>query len=288
MRIAFLGTGLMGRPMVQRLSGAGHEVVVYNRTRARAEALAGEGVRVAGEPAEAVQAAPCVFLMLSDEAAIRAVLLEEGVRGTVSGRTVIQMGTIGPAQSRSLMSELEAAGADYLEAPVLGSLPEAREGRLIVMVGATQGQFEAHRPLLSVFGPNPRLVGPVGQAAGVKLALNQLIASLTAAFSLSLGFVQRQGAEVDSFMGILRESALFAPTFDKKLSRMLSHDYGDPNFPAKHLAKDVDLFLAESSGLGLDTALLQGVRHSIQRALDQGLAEADYSALFEGVTAAGS
>jgi 3-hydroxyisobutyrate dehydrogenase len=288
MRIAFLGTGLMGRPMVQRLSGAGHEVVVYNRTRARAEALAGESVRIAGNPAEAVQAAQCVLLMLSDEPAIRAVLLGDEVRRSVSGRTVIQMGTIGPAQSRSLMADVEAAGADYLEAPVLGSLPEARDGRLIVMVGATQQQFEAHRTLLSVFGPSPRLIGPVGQAAGIKLALNQLIASLTAAFSLSLGFVQRQGVEVDTFMGILRESALYAPTFDKKLSRMLSHDYEDPNFPAKHLAKDVDLFLAESGGLDLDTALLQGVRHSIQRALDQGLAEADYSALFEGVTAAGS
>jgi len=286
-KTAFIGTGLMGRPMAERLAAAGHPVVVYNRTRAKTDAMPGHGIRIAGGADEALGSADCVLLMLSDVTAIRSVLFQQHAREALSGRTVIQMGTIGPAQSRALMDDIQAAGGEYMEAPVLGSIPEARAGSLIVMVGGTPAQFDAYQPLLGVFGPAPRLIGPVGQAAGIKLALNQLIATLTAAFSLSLGFVQGQGVDVDLFMGILRESALHAPTFDKKLARMLAHDYTDPNFPTKHLAKDVDLFLAESGSLGLDTALLKGVRHSIQRALNQGLAEADYSALFEGVTSGG-
>ncbi len=284
MNIALLGTGLMGAPMAVRLARAGHAVTVYNRNRAKAEVLVREGVSVADTPAEAIQAAECVLLTLSDEAAIRASILQPPAKGQLEGRTVVQMGTIGPGQSRGLSGDVGTAGGAYFEAPVLGSIPEAREGRLIVMVGGTQQQFESHLGLLQALGPHPVFIGPVGQAAAVKLALNQLIASLTAAFSLSLSFVQRQGVVPELFMGILRESALYAPTFDKKLSRMLSHDYAGPNFPTKHLAKDVDLFLAESAGLGLDTGLLEGVRQAIQATLDKGLAETDYSALFEGVT----
>jgi len=284
MKIAVLGTGLMGAPMALRLAKAGHQVTVYNRSRFKTETLAPEGIGVADTPAAAIHAADCVLLTLSDEAAIRAVLLEEPASQVLEGRTVIQMGTIGPEQSRRLLGDVGAAGGVYFEAPVLGSIPEAEAGKLIVMVGAAPEQFERYSGLLQAFGPNPVLIGPVGQAAAVKLALNQLIASLTAAFSLSLGFVQRQGVVADTFMSLLRESALYAPTFDKKLSRMLSHDYAGPNFPTKHLAKDVDLFLAESAELGLDTGLLAGVREAIQATLDKGLAEMDYSALFEGIT----
>lgn len=284
MRVAFLGTGLMGQPMAQRLAAAGHQVFVYNRTPARAEALAGEGISIAGTPAEAIGAARCVLLMLSDAPAIRTVLLTGEAREALEGRAVIQMGTIGPAQSRALMAEVEAAGGEYLEAPVLGSIPEARAGTLIVMVGATPGQFETYSGLLTAFGAEPRLVGAVGQASGIKLALNQLIASLTTAFATSLAFVQRQGVDVELFMAILRQSALYAPTFDKKLGRTLTHDYANPNFPTKHLAKDVDLFLAEGHDVGLDSAMLEGVRHVIQKTLEQDLVDTDYSALFEGVT----
>lgn len=284
MNIALLGTGLMGAPMALRLAEAGYGVTVYNRSRSKTEVLAQEGISVAETPADAIQAGECVLLILSDEAAIRATVLQGPARGMLEGRTVIQMGTIGPGQSRYLLGDVGNAGGAYLEAPVLGSIPEARTGKLIVMVGGTEEQFERYRELLQAFGPDPLLIGPVGQAAAVKLALNQLIAALTAAFSLSLGFVQKQGVIADTFMTILRESALYAPTFDKKLSRMLSHDYDGPNFPTKHLAKDVDLFLAESAGLGLDTRLLVGVREAIQATLDKGLAETDYSALFEGIT----
>ena len=286
MNVALMGTGLMGVPMALRLAAVGHRVTVYNRSRSKTETLAREGVSVAETPAAAIQVAECVLLTLSDEAAIRALLLEGAAWQVLEGRTVIQMGTIAPGQSQRLLRDMNAAGGDFFEAPVLGSVPEATAGRLIVMVGASPEQFERYRPLLQAFGPEPVLIGPVGQAAAVKLALNQLIATLTAAFSLSLGFVQRQGVAAETLMGILRESALYAPTFDKKLSRMLSHDYAGPNFPTKHLAKDVDLFLDESANLGLDTGLLEGVREAIQATLDKGLAEMDYSALFEGITGA--
>jgi 3-hydroxyisobutyrate dehydrogenase len=182
-----------------------------------------------------------------------------------------------------LNEQVIASGGEYLEAPVLGSIPEAVSGGLIVLVGSSPEQFEHWSGLLRCFGPEPLLIGPVGQASALKLALNQLIASLTAAFSLSLGFVQRKGIKVDLFMKILRESALYAPTFDIKLQRMLERDYSNPNFPTRHLAKDIDLFLSEAKGMNLQSAGLEGLDRLVKMTLDDGMSDMDYSALFNTI-----
>lgn len=281
--IAFLGTGLMGQPMAERLLAAGHAVVVYNRTEEKAAQLRSKGAVVAEQPDEAIRSAECVILMLADAQAIRQVLLSESSRNALRGRTVIQMGTIGLRESEGIQQDVVAAGAEYLEAPVLGSLPEARAGNLIVMVGGSPDQFERWSGLLQCFGSTPRRIGPVAQAAATKLALNQLIASLTAAFVLSIALVQRAQVPVDTFMAILRESALYAPAFDKRLLRLLHRDYGNPNFPTRHLLKDVNLFLAEAGDLGLETSTLKGVRHVLEQAVEKGWGDADYAALFDVV-----
>jgi 3-hydroxyisobutyrate dehydrogenase len=258
------------------------DLVVFNRTRERTRQLASSGIAVADSVESAVDGAKYVVLMLSDAAAITSVLLSGALR--LTGKTVVQMGTISPEQSIELMGRFANLGAEYCEAPVLGSVPEANDGKLIVMVGASSEQYERLMPLLSSFGPQPILVGTVGAAAALKLAMNQLIAALTASFALSLGFVQRYGIEVDVFMKVLRASALYAPTFDKKLPRMLAHDYGNPNFPTKHLSKDVALFIDSAKRQGLNTAAIEGVRAIVESALDLDLADSDYSAIFESIS----
>lgn len=280
MKIGFLGTGLMGLPMAERLLAAGHSVTAYNRTSEKLAPLQAAGAAIAPSPAAAIAASECVILMLTDANAIRAVLLCETARSQLSGRTVIQMGTISPIDSQTIGADVIAAGGTYLEAPVLGSIPEAKSGKLIVMVGAEPEQFEQWRSLLHTLGENPVLLGSVGAAAAVKLALNQLIGSLTSAFASSLGLVLRQGVDVEAFMQILRQSALYAPTFDKKLQRMLDRDFANPNFPTKHLKKDMDLFAQTAQSAGLAIENVEGVQHILDRAMSQALADLDYSALF--------
>ncbi|UCG14264.1 MAG: NAD(P)-dependent oxidoreductase [Deltaproteobacteria bacterium] len=281
MEVAFIGAGLMGRPICERILHAGHNLVVFNRTREKAEPLRSCGAEVAGSPEEAIGSGECVILMLTDAAAIHEVLLQRITTGALERRTVIQMGTIAPAESKRLGEEVLGRGGDYLEAPVLGSIPEAEKGNLLVMVGGSQKQFERWVDLLRCLGPNPVLIAGVGKAAALKLALNQLVGALTASFALSLGFVQRQGVDVDLFMKILRQSALYAPTFDKKIERMLSQDYANPNFPSKHLLKDVDLFSDEARPLDLQLSVTEGVRQLFARTLEQGFAESDYSSIHE-------
>jgi len=286
MRVTFLGTGLMGRPMARRLVAAGHQVTVYNRTREKAMVLEAAGARVAESAAQAVEASPCVVVMLADAAAIEAVLFPGKDEPALAGRTLIQMSTIAPSESKGLQKKVIEKGGDYLEAPVLGSTPEAESGKLLIMVGGRAKQFEQHCDLLRCLGPQPLLVGEVGKAAALKLAMNQLIAGLATTFALSLGFVQRQGMEVDMFMEILRKSALYAPMFDKKLQRMLERQYGAANFPSKHLHKDIELFCREAEPLGLDLASLEGTRQIAARALAAGLADADYAAIFDIISPA--
>jgi 3-hydroxyisobutyrate dehydrogenase len=153
-----------------------------------------------------------------------------------------------------------------------------------VMVGGKPEQYQRHLKLLQNFGSEPVLVGSVGAAAGVKLALNQLIASLTTSFALSLAFVERQGIDIDLFMQILRESSLYAPTFDKKMRRMLDGNYTNPNFPTKHLLKDTDLFISEAKSLGLDLGSIEAVRQLVQTAVKMSFGNDDYSSIFSAIS----
>jgi 3-hydroxyisobutyrate dehydrogenase len=282
MKIGLLGTGLMGEAMVNRLLKANLPIIAYNRTYSKLNPLKDAGAEITNSAAEIIKNADCLILMLTDSAAIKWVLLTEN-RDKLTGKTVIQMGTISPDESKEICREIESLGGQYLEAPVLGSIPEAKTGKLLVMVGATEIQFQQYYDLLKHFGEQPKLIGEVGTAAALKLALNQLIAGLTASFALSLGFIKRQGVKVEDFMEILRQSALYAPTFDKKLQRMEDNNYENPNFSTKHLLKDTDLFLNQASVIGQNIAGLQGIREIIDKAIELGLENDDYSAIYAAI-----
>ncbi len=292
LKIGVIGIGLMGLPMVERLLAAGYPVTVYNRTAAKLTPLRSTTAEIVGQPIELVDRVDCVILMLTDDRAIDSVLLTPEILPRLIGKTILQMGTISPQASRQIRDRIVDAGGEYLEAPVLGSIPEAKTGKLLLMVGATTAQFDRNLPLLTTFGESPRLIGEVGTAAALKLALNQLIATLTAGFAQSLAYLQHQQVDIEVFMEILRSSALYAPTFDKKLSRMLDspkgrlcqRDYKNPNFPTKHLLKDTDLFIESAIDTGINTAAIAGVKNILDLAIAKHLANSDYSALYEAIT----
>ena len=286
MEVALLGTGLLGQAIGERLLQCGHGLTVWNRSPERCAALLAAGARPAADPAAAVAAAPVVVTVLADGACTRAVLLEQA-GAALTGRLLLQVATIAPQESQELAAALAALGADYLETPVLGSRPEALAGSLQLMVGGEAALLERARPVLAAIGGSPHHLGPVGAALSTKLALNQLIASLTHSFSLSLHLVQRAGVEVEAFMAILRASALYAPTFDKKLAKELADDYANPNFPTAHLRKDLALFLEAGREHGLSTEGLEGLAALLERARGTALDGLDYSALHRLTAGAG-
>jgi 3-hydroxyisobutyrate dehydrogenase len=280
MTIALLGTGLLGSAIATRLLACGHSLSVWNRHPERCQPLLELGARQAPSPAAAAAEADWLLTVLSDGPTTHTVLIDQ-VAEELRGRRVLQIGTIGPAESRQLSEAVTALGGSYLEAPVLGSRPEALDGTLQLMTGGPAELMQEALPLLQQLSQGPVHLGPVGSAMTAKLALNQLIASLTHAFSLSLHLVQQGGVEVEPFMALLRSSALYAPTFDKKLQRELSGDYANPNFPTAHLRKDLDLFITAAQQAGLNSEGLSGLAALLQRSSAAGLDDLDYCALHQ-------
>ena len=286
MKTAVLGTGLLGREIAIRLASQGLRVTVWNRSADKAAPLAAVGIGLADSAAAAIAGADFTLLLLSDAAAIRETLFSAATESALAGRIIVQMGTIAPEESRAIAATVARAGGDYLEAPVLGSLPEAREGRLIIMAGGDESLYQRCLPLFEALSQSPQRVGEIGQGAALKLAMNQLIAGLTASFAYSLGLVRSEGLDVEQFMALLRQSALYAPTFDKKLGNYLSGDYSGANFPLKHLLKDLSLFRRVAEDKQLDTAPLAALEAAFLRATAAGLADADYSAIYKALVEA--
>jgi 3-hydroxyisobutyrate dehydrogenase len=193
------------------------------------------------------------------------------------------MATISPRQSKEIAEIITSRGGVYLEAPVLGSLPEARSGTLIIMAGGSKQVFENALPTLRVLGTTPRYIGCTGSAAALKLAMNQLIASLTAGFSLSLGYAIKNGVDTDLFMETVRESALYATTYDKKLQKYLQRDFGAANFSTRHLLKDIRLFIDDAKAAGLNTDALEGIERITDKSVENGLGVMDYSSIYETI-----
>jgi 3-hydroxyisobutyrate dehydrogenase-like beta-hydroxyacid dehydrogenase len=282
MDIAFLGTGLMGAPMAARLLGRGHRVYVWNRTPVKTRGLAEAGAVAAGDARGAVSPAGCVILMLADKNAVdQAVFSDAGV--PLEGKTVIQMGTIAPDESRAFQDEVIRRGGEYLECPVLGSRKEAREGTLILMAGSTPEQFERWRPLLETLGRTVRRAGEVGQAAVLKLALNQLIAAHAVSFSFSLGLVQAYNVDVGLFRDVLKQSTLSAPMFERKLPNWLKRDFGSPNFPARHMLKDIRLIRRAAESRNISVEHIDAIGTIFERALLHGAADQDYSSVINEI-----
>ncbi len=283
MKIGLIGIGLMGQALSERLLECKHTLTIYNRSPNKTADLENRGAIVASDVNAVLQASDITLLMLSDADAIHSVL-DTIKPDDFHNKLILQMGTIAPAESRDIADRIRTNKGQYLEAPVLGSLPEARSGTLIIMAGGSKQDYQTALPLLQDLSTEPRLIGDIGHGATVKLAMNQLIAGLTASFALSLALVEKEQIDVSQFMDIVRDSALYAPTFDKKLDRMLERDFSNPNFPTKHLAKDTHLFLTVAKQLGLNTAALQGIAVVLDNTLEQGLADTDYSAIFAGVS----
>lgn len=282
MNIALIGIGLMGQALGEHLLSQDLQLTVFNRSPEKTAQLQQLGASVTSSAEQALSNSDICLIMLSDATAINDVL--DGITpASIKGTLIIQMGTIAPDESRAIAQRIREQQGRYLECPVLGSLPEARSGTLILMAAGKLDDYQTALPLLNIIGNDPQYIGDIGQGATVKLAMNQLIAGLTSSFSLSLALVEKEGIDVEQFMEIVRNSALYAPTFDKKLERMVNRDFANPNFPTKHLAKDVRLFLQVAEKLGLETCALAGIDQLLNKTLEQGLADTDYSAIYSGV-----
>ncbi len=283
MKISVIGAGLMGGAIAQKLFEHKHDVIAYNRTKEKLNSLNSLGVQIANSPSEAIEKSEIVILMLADASAIKSVMINDIILRIIKDKLIIQMGTILPDESKELKEIFTERNAEYFEAPVLGSIPQILNETLIVLVGGSREQFEKHKNIFTAFSKDIYHIGEVGQAAAIKLAFNNLIASLIPAFSLSLGIVKKSNIDVNIFMEILRKSALYAPTFDSKLPMILSEDFSRANFPAKHMLKDGKLIEKYASDLNINTKIISALNSVFEEAIKAGFEEKDYSSVYKAI-----
>ena len=212
-KLGFVGLGVMGSQMVNRLLAKGHTVTGHNRTRAKAQWLIDKGMKWADSPRAVAEASDITFAMVTNAAAIAAVTdgLDGIIAGLGAGKYFIDMSTVSPEVSRATAAKVRAKGADMVDAPVSGSVITLQEGKLSVMVGGRKETFERVRPLLLDIGPKVTHVGANGLALAMKIAVNLSLAVQMMAFSEGVLLAEKSGIRREVAVDVLTHSAVASP-----------------------------------------------------------------------------
>jgi 3-hydroxyisobutyrate dehydrogenase-like beta-hydroxyacid dehydrogenase len=276
-KIGFLGLGEMGTPMAGRLLQAGHDVVVWNRSVERTAVLAKEGAAVASSPAKAAAGRDFVITMLATPEALEQVLFgTAGLAPALSpGQVLIDMSTVGPNEVRSAASRLPK-GASLVDAPVRGSVPQARSGRLDIFVGATDQDYERVRPILEALGSVRHTGGP-GSGAAMKLVANLVLgaAMVTLGEALSLG--KSLELQRNILLDVLADSPI-GPIVKAKRANVESGQFA-PSFKLRHAAKDLRLVTETAAARARDLKQARANRAWLDEAAEHGAADLDFSAV---------
>src|SRR5436190_6275944 len=284
-RVAFLGLGIMGEPMAANLVEAGFEVLVWNRTEAKARAFAGSyGAHPEPTPAAAAELADVTITMVPDGPQVEDVLFgDNGAAGGMRrGALAIDMSTIAPAVSVSIGERLAADGIGFLDAPVTGSRPRAEDGTLTIMAGGSQTDFERGKPVLEAMGKLIVHVGPQGHGSIVKLLNNATAAVNALQVAEVLVAAKAAGVDTDGLREVMAAGSGGSAMLDLKAGPMVEHDF-TPLFKLEHMLKDVRHYLAEAERLGAGMELGKLAERAYARADRKGLGEQDFAAVVEVV-----
>jgi 3-hydroxyisobutyrate dehydrogenase-like beta-hydroxyacid dehydrogenase len=278
--VGLLGLGLMGKPMGRNLLKAGFQLVVWNRTAARAEELVGEGAKLAANPRETATAADVLITIVSDPPALEEVLWgrQGAMEGLRRGSIYMDSSTISPELARRVAAACGERGVDFLDAPVTGGDWGAKKGELVFMIGGNAEVLERAKPVLEVLGKKFFLLGPNGAGQTVKLAMNLILALEVEALAEALALATSAGVPGDKLVEVMQSSMARAGVLDVKAPLMLKHEYA-ASFPLRLMHKDMRLALelARQQGVNLPAAAAAYATYSAVK--DASKDDPDYSAV---------
>lgn len=280
--LGFIGLGVMGGQMVNRLLGKRHSVVGYNRTRSKSEWLIQKGMKWGATPKEVAASADVTFAMVTNAAALAAIA--EGPDGMLAGigagKTYVDMSTVSPSASRALAAKVRERGADMLEAPVSGSVITLQQGKLSLMVGGRRETFERLKPLLEDIGPKVTYVGENGKALSMKIATNLSLAVQMLAFCEGVLLAEKSGISREIAVEVLTHSAVASPMIQYRgpfVLKMPDEAWFDVNMMQK------DMMLALEMGRELDVPLptTAVTNEFLTAARGMGWVKQDFAVVFE-------
>jgi 3-hydroxyisobutyrate dehydrogenase len=278
MKIGIAGLGKMGSAIAARLSGLGHEIMVWNRSADKARATA---FRVADSPAALAQASEAVVSILADAAAVESVY-RRMLEGDVAGRLFIEMSTVRPAVSQKLSAAVKGKGAGFVECPVGGTVGPAKEGRLFGFVGGEAPDVARARPLLEQMCRRIEHVGPAGAGASMKLAINLPLIVYWQALGEAISLTKDLGLQPQRLMDILADTSA-APTMMKNrapaVAAALAGKDNAITVDIDTLKKDLGEMVAEAHSRGFSAPVTERALECFERASRAGLGPKDCTAL---------
>jgi 3-hydroxyisobutyrate dehydrogenase len=280
LKIGIIGTGFLGRAVATRLLGTGYKVIVYNRTRNKAESLKNLGVIVAETPKELAQDCDLVITVVKDSEAVESVAFDRNgiIHGKHSELTVADMSTINPISSKKIAKKFSEYGISMIDTPVMGGPNLAEKGELVVMVGGKKEVYEKYKQVFDHIGNKTFYLGENGSGHAMKLALNLQISLLALALSEGITLAKRAGLDPMSFLEILNSTYFKTGMSVLKGPKMINGNF-NPSFTLKMMKKDLDTInnTAREFGTSLPMATLANAIY--QNAVDDGLGELDYTGI---------
>jgi 2-hydroxy-3-oxopropionate reductase len=279
LKLGFIGLGIMGAPMAGHLIKAGHQLFVHTRGKLKPEIAETSAKQCASAKAVA-ESADIVFLMLPDTPDVETVLFGEGAvaSGLSKGKTVVDMSSISPIETKKFAQRINALGCDYVDAPVSGGEVGAKAASLTIMVGASETAFARVKPLFELMGKNITLVGSVGDGQTCKVA-NQIIVALNiAAVSEALVFASKAGADPAKVRQALMGGFAASRILEVHGERMIKRTF-NPGFRIGLHQKDLSLALAGARALGVSLPQTAGAAQLMQACAANGMQDLDHSAL---------
>jgi 3-hydroxyisobutyrate dehydrogenase-like beta-hydroxyacid dehydrogenase len=275
MRIAFLGLGIMGRPMASRLVAAGHEVSVWNRT-ARQHL---DGATTAVSPADAAKEAEVVWSCVADTASVERVMFAEdgAVQSLKEGAIVVDSSTISPSATLRFAERVNAAGVHWVDAPVTGSKIGAENGQLIFIVGGAPEPVEYLDPLFKAMGKQVIHIGETGKGQAAKLSMNLMIALIYEGFAEAFVLSRKLGVDPHKLIELIQASMVRSGVVDYKAPFVLRHDYS-PNFPLRLMHKDIHLMLDMAKEHRVKLPALETVDEIYELSSEEGWDDLDFAA----------
>jgi 2-hydroxy-3-oxopropionate reductase len=282
--IGFIGLGIMGNPMACHLARAGHTVIGYNRSPGRAAALIDAGGAEADSIAEAVKDADVVAVMVPDSPDVQDVLLSEGgvFAHAQPATLVIDFSSIRPDVTTQLAEEATQRGLRLIDAPVSGGEPGAKNASLSIMVGATDEDFAAAKPVLEIVGKTIVHVGPNGAGQTVKAANQLIVAGNIQLLAEAIAFLHAYGVDLDAAVEVLGGGLAGSAVLQQKAPKMLAHNF-DPGFRIELHHKDMGIVTSAAREAGVVIPLGAVVTQLMASALANGDGSLDHSALLRGV-----
>jgi 3-hydroxyisobutyrate dehydrogenase-like beta-hydroxyacid dehydrogenase len=282
MKLGFIGLGEMGRGMAQNLLAAGHELTVYNRTRARAEPLREQGARVAESVAEAAHGNDAVVSMLADDKAVEDLILgPEGLTsGLAAGAVHVSSSTISVELSQRLASVHQGLSQSYVAAPVFGRPDAAAAHQLWVLAAGRAADLDRCAPIFAAIGRGVSLLGEEASSANVvKLAGNFLIAAMIESLGEAFALVRKSGIEPGVFLDVFRPVLARSPIFERYAAQIAEEAFTPPGFKMYLGLKDVRLVLAAGAAAEVPMPTASLLRDQMLTAVAQGHGDLDWSAL---------